>query len=414
MARWMLGLLGLGLLSFSSSQATAQTWTRFHGPNGTGALETEKIPTQLTPDNILWKTPLPGIGHAAPVIWGNHLFTQSAIPEDGTQVIICLDATTGKMLWEKRYKSGTYHIHDRNSFASSTPTVDARHVYASWATPEMLTVTAITHDGQQAWQMPLGPFDAEHGFGTSPIVHGDLVIQADQQRSANENERPLTSSIVALDAATGDIRWRTPRKSAVVSYSAPCVYQPAGSAAQLICCSTAHGFFGLELATGKPLWEFDVFTMRTVSSPLLVGDRVLGSTGSGAGGNYLISVRLGANPEVEYKIDQQAPYVPTSVARGDLLFLWSDKGIVSSVAADNSQVHWRERVGGNYSGSPVRAGSAIYCISETGELVVLAADTKYQVLSKLPLGEPSRSTPALTDDRLYIRTDSTMYCIGQK
>jgi outer membrane protein assembly factor BamB len=409
--------IGASLLVLTSlvlaSSADAQLWTRFHGPNGSGAIETDRLPTQLTAEHVRWKVPLPGVGHASCVLWGDRLFTQSAIPADGTQIVLCMDAATGQTIWERRYTASTYPIHDRNSLASATPAVDERHVYVSWGTPDLLTVTALAHDGRQVWQAPLGPYRSQHGFGTSPIVLGDLVIQADQQLSEDENLRPLTSSIVALDANSGQIRWRTPRKSAVASYSVPCVYQPANGPAQLLCCSTAHGVYSLDLATGKPNWEIDAFTMRTVSSPLLVGDRVFGSTGSGAGGNYLVSVLLGSMPKLEYHVRDQAPYVTTSVAKGNLLFTWSDKGIVSCIAADDGeQVYWRQRVGGNYSGSPVRAGDALYCLSELGELVVVAADTEYRLLSRLPLGEPGRSTPALSEDRLYVRTDSTLFSIG--
>ncbi len=115
-----------------------------------------------------------------------------------------------------------------------------------------------------------------------------------------------------------------------------------------------------------------------------------------------------------YKIDKSAPYVPTSVARGKLLFLWGDGGVVSCVDAPNGNLVWQKRVGGNFSGSPVRAAERMYCISAEGDVVVLAAKDQFELLSRHPLGELSRSTPAIAGGRMYLRTQSHLVSIGGK
>ncbi len=152
--------------------------------------------------------------------------------------------------------------------------------------------------------------------------------------------------------------------------------------------------------------------MRTVSSPVVAGDLVLGTTGSGGGGNYLVAVRPDPEPEVAYRITTQAPYVPTPVVKDDLVFLWYDKGIVSCIRAADGERVWQKRIGGNFSGSPVIAGDRLFCIDDDGVVVVLAASEQFALLARNPLGEPSRSTPAISQGRMYVRTESQLLAIG--
>ncbi|MEM9660466.1 MAG: PQQ-binding-like beta-propeller repeat protein, partial [Planctomycetota bacterium] len=135
--------------------------------------------------------------------------------------------------------------------------------------------------------------------------------------------------------------------------------------------------------------------------------------GSGGGGNYVVAVRLD-DPQHEqaYRINRQAPYVPTSVAAGKYVFLWSDKGVATCLDAASGEEQWVKRVGGNYSGSPVHAAGRIYCISDDGDVVVLAAAPQYELLGRNPLGEGSRSTPAVAQGRMFLRTYSRLFCIG--
>ncbi len=166
--------------------------------------------------------------------------------------------------------------------------------------------------------------------------------------------------------------------------------------------------------TGKPNWSLsDAFSMRTVGSPILAGGLLFGSTGSGGGGNYVIAVKPGKKPEIAYKIETQAPYVPSMIAKGNLVFLWFDKGIVTCIDAPTGDVHWKQRIGGGFSGSPIIAGDKVYCISEDGELVVLAASDKYALLGRSPLGEESRSTPAVSGGRMFLRTYSHLISVGK-
>jgi outer membrane protein assembly factor BamB len=261
----------------------------------------------------------------------------------------------------------------------------------------------------------MGPFVSMHGFGSSPILFDDMVILAClQQGTKLEGKQPGKSFFAAVDRRTGEVLWKTPRDNVVAAYSTPCVYRPPGGPPELICCCTAHGIYSMDPRTGQENWSLGVLKMRTVSSPIVVGGLVFSSNGSGGGGNYLVAVRPGKDPHEVYRITTQAPYVPTSVARGNLLFLWYDKGVVTCIDAPDGTVHWRQRVGGNFSGSPVRAGDRIFCISDEGAVVVLSAEDEFNLLARNPLGEPSRSTPAIAGGRMYVRTYSHLVSIGGK
>ena len=395
----------------------AQDWTRFRGPNGTGHSDATTIPAEWTDTDYNWRVSLPGVGHSSPVLWGDRIFLLSADPDTAERYVLCLSAVDGHELWRREFEGNPHHLNPRSSFASCTPAVDAEHVYVAWSNPDRTWLVALTHDGDDAWDVDLGPWVSQHGFGTSPMLYEDLVvIQCSQENESKlpDTARPKSSFIVAVDRKTGEERWRTPRKIDTASYSVPCVYTPRGGSPQLLCCTTAEGIFSLDPKTGKQNWGIDVFTMRTVSSPVLAGGLVFGSTGVGAGGNYVVAVRPGPDAEVVYKVPESAPYVPTPVAHGDLIFLWWDNGIVTCLDAATGEKHWSQRVGGSYSGSPVCVGGRIYCISDDGEVVVLAAEKEYRELGRNSLGEPSRSTPAISGGRMYLRTYSHLISLGGK
>ncbi len=409
--------LACAVVLASLAAADAQEWTRFRGPNGTGHSDATAIPAEWTEADYNWRVELPGVGHSSPVLWGDRIFLLSADPDTAERYVLCLSAVDGHELWRREFPGKPHKLHARSSYASCTPAVDAEHVYVAWSNPDRTSLVALTHDGDDVWDVDLGPWVSQHGFGTSPMLYEDLVvIQSSQEPEsmAPDAVRPKESFVVAVDRDSGKIRWRTPRKIKTASYSVPCVYTPPGGLPELLCCTTAEGLFSLDPKTGKQNWGIDVFTMRTVSSPILAGGLVIGTTGSGQGGNYVVAVRPGPKPEVVYKVPESAPYVPTPVANGDLVFLWWDSGIVTCVDAASGKKQWSQRVGGSYSGSPVCVGNRIYCISDDGEVVVLAAEKEFRELGRSSLGEPSRSTPAISGGRMYLRTYSHLISLGGK
>ena len=404
------------LLAFAATLATlstvqAQEWTRFRGPNGTGHSPATTIPTQWTEEDYQWKVELPGTGHSSPVIWGSKAFLTCSMGPGGGMILLCLNTKDGTQIWRRDLAFPPLTLHRFNSFAAASAVVDKDRVYVSWTSPESYTVMALTQDGDTVWERDLGPFKSQHGGGMSPMLHdGKLIIP---------NEQLGPSAILALDAATGRTLWETPRKNVRTAYSTPCIFEPKDGAPQLIFNSQAHGIYAVDPKTGNVLWEYDkAFDKRSVSSPVLAGGLILGSCGSGGGGNYVVAVKPpqspGEQPELAYEIRRSAPYVPTSVSVGDLVFLWSDNGIVTCIHAPSGEERWRERVGGDFFGSPICVQNRIYCISTAGEVVVIDASDTFKILARNPLGELSHATPAISHGRMYLRTEKHLICVGTK
>jgi outer membrane protein assembly factor BamB len=413
------------ILACSAERGAAQEWTRFRGPNGSGQSEA-RIPAQWSDADVNWKVELPGSGHSSPVLWGDKIFITSADIQASKRYLLCLSAADGHEIWRKSFSYKTYHINDLNSFATSTPAVDGDNVYVAWGSPEQSTLYAFSHAGNEVWHFDLGPFISQHGFAASPIVYDDLVIIGneldgpDPEKGGNPNLGYDGKSFIwAVDRATGKVRWKIPRKSTIVAYSVPCVYQPKDGKPELIFDSRSHGMSAIDPATGHIEWELPVFSRRTVGSPIIVAGLLLGACGVGSGDNTLYAVRPDGdsrNPQVAYKIEKsQAPYVPTPVAAGNLVFLFADRGVVSCIDGATGKTKWRhDHIATSFSGSPVRAGDKIFCASADGDMIVIAASDQYQLLAKNPLQELCRSTPAIAGGRMYVRTVSHLMSVGGK
>jgi outer membrane protein assembly factor BamB len=391
-------------------EGTSQEWTRFRGPNGSGISSAKTIPTKWTDADFNWKTALPGAGHSSPVVWGDRIFLTTGDDQAQKVWLMCIGVSDGHVLWQKGFPLTPYHKNSYNTFASGSPAVDAARVYACWSAPASYRLVALTHDGEKVWEKELGPFVSQHGGGASPIVYQDQVVLA------NEQDGP--SFLIAVAAATGKTLWQTPRNTNQTAYATPCVYEPKDGPATLIFASQAHGLAAVAPDSGKVAWELpDLFDKRVVSSPVLAAGLIIGTCGSGGGGNYLVAVTPGdaakdRKPAVAYTIRRSAPYVPTSVCVGDRLFLWSDAGIVSCVQAASGEVKWQERVGGNYFSSPVWVDGRLFGISTKGEVVVLEASDRFEILARNPLGETTHSTPAVAGGRMYIHTAKHLISVG--
>lgn len=408
-------------LAACALNSTAQEWTRFRGPNGDGISHAKTIPTTITDADVNWKVELPGTGHSSPVLWGDRIFLTSTGDKSGGISVLCLSAPDGRLLWRHDFALTPFPRHPYNSYASSTPVADAERVYVVWNEPEHYRLAALDHDGGLVWERDFGPFVSQHGCGISPIVYQDKVILGNEQddvKFVKEHPRSGESFIVAVAAKTGKTLWQTPRRSAVVAYSTPCVYEPKDGKPAVIFDSQGHGIYAVDPDTGKILWEQEqAFDKRCVSSPILAGNIILGSCGSGGGGNFVTAIKTGSanaggKTELIYQIKKSAPYVPTGVAMGDRVWLWSDGGIVTCLDAPTGAIHYQERVGGDYFGSPVWVDGRLFCVSTSGELVVIEASERFNVLHRYPLDELCRSTPAVALGRMFIRTEKHLWSFG--
>jgi outer membrane protein assembly factor BamB len=405
-------------------------WARFRGPNGTGISDAATIPVTWTDKDYNWKVQLPGVGHSSPVVWGKRVFLTSGDPNTAKRMVLCLDAATGRTLWQRDYPSKRFGQHSDNSYATATPAVDAAGVVVAWSTPDEVVLLALDSDGNDVWRRNLGPFVGVHGSGSSPIIVGDLVVLANEQEDPKalpmmygRPDSPKSagkSFLIGVDRKTGQTRWQVDRRSSQAAYSTPCLYKAEGGKPELVFSSTSHGITAVDPGTGKVNWEAnDLFTERCVCSPVTAPGLVIAGHGFGSRGNHFAAVRPGSQqkdgkPVLAYEIKKPVPLVPTLLVKDGRLYLWADDGLVMCLDVSNGGVIWRQRIGGAFYSSPVCVNDRLYCVARNGDVVVLAASAKYELLGRVPLGESSFATPAVADGVMYLRTRTQLFCLGGK
>lgn len=402
----------LGVYSLLCSATTnAADWPRFRGPNGEGISDAPTVPAEWTEDDYNWVTELPGRGHSSPVLINGLLYVTSCDEGRLIRSLLCLDVRDGSIRWQSDVPFTTYKKHKNNSFASSTPCLDEDHVYTVWQSRESSTLSAYDHAGNKVWTCELGPYLHGQGGASSPIVYGDLVVLA------NDQKQP--SFLLAVDRKTGRERWKIPREGKRACYATPCIRQtPKGD--EIIFTHCYEGIIGVNPENGKQNWHIDVFgrsSQRALGSPISTGDLVIATSGAVGGDRQLVAVRApmsetGVPVQEAWRTTRQTPHVPTPLVYRDRLFLVSDQGIASCLNAGDGELIWKGRLGGNFFGSPICVNGKIYCVDVDGNVVVFAAADEFQPLGKTALGEASRATPAVADGVLYLRTETRVYAIG--
>ena len=394
-------------LFFSSLHA--QEWVRFRGPNGSGTSATE-LPAKWEGKNYKWKVALPGTGHNSPVLFGNKVFVNGAKGKGAQRIVACVDAGSGKVLWHKEFEFDTHKKHKQNSYATSSPTVDNERVYSAWGHKTSLKVIALDHSGGLVWEKELGGVNGGHGFGVSPILHeGLLILPNDQEKGGG--------FVIALDKLTGETKWKIPRGSKRLTYATPCLYSPASGDPQLILTNWWLGITSLNPLDGKQNWEEDVFgkphSERAIASPITFNNLVYGTCGFTTKDKHLVAMDPVTGKEV-WRIEKSVPHIPTPIIVNSLLYMWGDGGILSCLDPMTGKTHWRERVvdvKDTFFGSPVAAGDVIFCSSAYGKVVAIRASDKFEQLAVNDLEEQCRSTPAIANGNLFIRTYEHLICI---
>lgn len=426
MIRSILLTVAVSLATNMPAAADDGVWNRFRGPNGSGISHATTVPVRWTDEDYNWKIELPGPGHSSPVVWEHRIFVTCGDPVTALRTLVCVDAPTGRTLWTHEEPSKTYDQHRDNCYATETPTVDADGVVIAWSTPEAVMLLALDLQGRELWRRDLGPLVSIQGSASSPILYQDLVVlmndQEDMERSPGRRAsgpNPMGRSfIIGVDRKTGETRWQTDTTTYMAGYSTPCIYQAEAGRAELVCSNTAHGILALDLATGKKNWEFgQPFMDRAVISPVVAPGLVIAGHGAGIRGIRCIAVRPGSAggavaPRLAYELTTGIPMVPTPIVEDGRLFLWCDDGVVSCVRVATGETVWRERIDGAYYASPVWVDGRLYNISKKGEVVVVAAGDKCEVLHRIPLGEPSFATPAVAGGVMYLRTSTHLFSLG--
>ncbi|KAA5541564.1 PQQ-binding-like beta-propeller repeat protein [Roseiconus nitratireducens] len=407
-----MGIAALALLLVSNqSRAADSDWPGFHGLQQAGVVADGQLPNQWSDGDYRWRFDLQTRDVGSMAVQGQNVYLLATSPKAPTIRLISIDLQSGQQRWAREFPNAPNHLHSRNTLASSTPAVDQDHVYVAHGDRDHTWVRCLDHEGNEIWSRDFGTMQSQHGFGTSPVVYEDLLLfNFSQQSDQVKSGQPGSSRVLALDRSTGKTVWETPVTSTRVCYGKPYVHD-----GKVICANTGDGLYALSLEDGKMLWRLPVFTMRCVSSPIVVGDLAIGTSGSGGGGNHLVAVRMPKSsddqPQEVYRIERAAPYVPTSVVQGQLMFVIDDKGVASCVDVTTGKVHWTKRIGGNYGASPILVGDKVLLISLEGEATLLKASSEFEKLGSVDLGGPVGATPAYAHGHLLIRIGTELVCL---
>ncbi|MSR53360.1 MAG: serine/threonine protein kinase [Gemmataceae bacterium] len=417
--------------------ASASDWPQFRGPGGTGVITDSTLPPQrwTTTENVAWKYEVPGYGWSCPIVVGGRVYVTSCVgqtkmpapktgyyaPRDTKTLtgehrwtVFCLDATTGKVLWERVAHKGPpqYPIHVKSSYASETPVSDGERVYAYFGN---VGIFCYDREGKELWSKSWGvyPTRVDWGTGASPVLHGDRVY------IVNDNER--SSFLVALDKTTGKELWKVERDEKS-NWATPFIWDN-GKRTEIVTTGTKKvRSYDLD---GKLLWQLGGMSSICVPSPIAAHALLFVSSGYEFGRpRPVLAIKPGASGDISLKKDETSSefiawfrdsagaYHPTPLILGDYLYMLYSTGFISCYEAKTGKpVYERERLPGSFTASPWSYGGKIFCLSEEGVTYVVKAGAKYELLEKNVLGEVALATPAIADGRLFIRTVTTLYCI---
>ena len=404
-------LLSVFSVLFVINNAFGSEWTQFRGPGTSGHSSDETIPSTITKNVIKWTFDLPGTGHSSPVVWGQTVFmTLSSKESPGTRYVMALSLEDGSIKWRNKQEHEVYRQHRFNDFSSSTPCCDEKRVYVTWTSPKGVEALALDHNGKELWKIKLGNFYAKHGSSASPVLAKNTLVIGSHGEEGK-------SYIVGLNPENGVERWRINRESNDKgAYSTP-VFRTADDGTQeLIFSSTAHGITAIDPSSGKIRWEHDAgFSQRCVGGPIISGDTIFVSAGSGSGGKESAVVRVKSKkPTIAWEAGLKGlPYVPTGISHEGMIFLLNDGGVMTCRSAKDGKIHWQERVVGAPYSSPIIINDKIYCCSKEGELNVVKAANKLETVSSYKFDDGIYASPAVAKGNLLIRTFSKLYCIAK-
>jgi outer membrane protein assembly factor BamB len=425
--------------------ASAQNWPSFRGPAAAGVADGTPLPSAwnaATGANVLWKTPVAGVAVSSPIVWGDRLYVSTAVSSDTsagiriglygdvepakdvskhTWKLVALNARSGKVVWERVAHEGIPKTkrHPKSSQATATPVTDGRYVIVSFGSEGLY---AYDVDGRLLWTRDLGVLNAgwfydpdyEWGVGSSPIIWKNMVIvQCDIQKG---------SFLAAFDVATGTPVWRTPREE-IPSWSTPAIFEHDGRA-ELVTQATTF-IRGYDPANGKELWRLGGNSEITIPTPI-VGPGMIIVTNGYRGVQPIFAIKPGASGDITLKGDRTTsdfiawstnrggPYIPTPVIYGDQLYILAVNGVLAAYDVRTGQRVYQERVagGGSFSASPVAGDGKLYLTSEDGEIHVVKAGPKYELLGTNVMGQVIMATPAISNGVIFVRGLKDVFAIG--
>lgn len=430
-----------------SNDLKKTNWPSFRGHHAAGVVENQNLPDNwdgAKGTNIKWKTRIPGLSHSSPIVWGDRLFVTTAVSSagndkfkpglygDGTASedrsshqwkLYALDKKTGKIVWERTAYEGVPREkrHIKATYANSTPATDGRYVIAFFGSQGLY---AYDMKGRLAWKKDLGVLDAgaydipsyEWGTASSPIIYKDLVIvQCDTQKE---------DFLLASDIKTGKTVWKASRDE-FPSWGTPTIY--AGAQRTELVTNASNFIRGYDPDTGKELWRLGGSSKITAPTPVYSGNLIVVASGrrpeapifvirAGATGDITLEKGQSASNAIAWSKQQRGSYMPTPLIYGDHLYVLANQGVFDCYDLKSGAEIYRERLphhGSGFSGSPVAADGRIYLPSEDGDIFVVKAGPKFELLATNQMGELLMATPAISSGMMFVRTQQHVFAVSR-
>ena len=431
----------------SQPEGFEKNWHHWRGPHTTGTAAADANPpiTWSESENIRWKVAIPGLGHAAPIVWEDKIFIQTAIKVEAPQEeapeqesddnnpfsgffqerrggggvadaykfdLIAFDRSNGDILWQKTLRETKPHegTHQDATYASNSPVTDGEHVYAYFGSRGLYCVDMM---GNVKWEKAIGTMYKRNTFGegSSPALYGDtLVILQDHEGD---------SFITALDKRTGDVLWKVDRDERT-TWSSPIVVESDGKA-QVITTGT-NRVRSYDLTTGELLWDGDGLTANSIPSPVAANGHVY--LMSGFRGSAFRAVHLAKatgditdSSAIVWEYNRDTPYVPSPLLyKGIIYFLKSNSGILTAFNVETGVAYYGPQrlqgVSGVYA-SIVGASDRVYIAGRGGTVNVIQHGSEFKVLAENKLDDSFNASPAIVGSELYLRGGQHLYCIAE-
>lgn len=380
-------------------------WPGHRGPTGDGHAVAVNLPLDLNnPQNLAWKTPLPGVGWSTPVVLGDQIWMTTATADGTSLRAICLNRKSGavKRDIEVFHVDKPIEIHKKNSHASPTPAIEPGRLYVHFGTNG--TAAVDTSSGNVLWRDTDHPLEHSVGPGSSPVLYNDLLILTCDGTDVQFS--------VALDKATGKERWKTARSGKLrdspdvkKSFCTPAIVR-VGDHDELVTPAADH-VYAYDPATGRELWQLAYDGFSVVPRPVAAHGLVFVCTGFNT--PKLLAIRQGgrgklAAAAVAWEEKSQIPANPSPLVVGDELYVVSDRGVATCLDARTGRELWRHRVGGNYSASPLFADGKIFLASEEGVVTVIEPGKSYREVARSDLAARIMASPIAIGGELLVRT----------